>query len=63
MHFYNNNRMPQNNTQGSPSTFKKHLTNLSTLGDGARYVSNKRQRQNSRENAQEVHDIDECIDE
>jgi hypothetical protein len=62
MHFYNNNRMPQNNTQDSPSRFKRHLTNHSTLGDENRYVNNKKKRQNSRENAEEVHDIDERID-
>ncbi|CAF3800418.1 unnamed protein product, partial [Rotaria sp. Silwood1] len=63
MHFYNNNRMSQNNTQGSPSTFKRHLTNHSTLGDDARYVNNKRQRQNSQENAEEAHDNHERIEE
>ncbi|CAF3975469.1 unnamed protein product, partial [Rotaria sp. Silwood1] len=55
--------MSQNNTQGSPSTFKRHLTNHSTLGDDARYVNNKRQRQNSQENAEEAHDNHERIEE
>ncbi|CAM4829840.1 unnamed protein product [Rotaria magnacalcarata] len=59
MHFYNNNLMSQNNTQGSPSTFKRHLTNHSTLGDDARYVNNKRQRQNSQDNIDKVYDNDE----
>ncbi|CAF2735426.1 unnamed protein product [Rotaria sp. Silwood2] len=63
MHFYNNNRMSQMNTQESPSTFKRHLTNHSTFGDDARYVSNKRQRQNSQENVEEFHDNEERIEE
>lgn len=63
MHFYNNNRMSQNNTQGSPSTFKRHLTNHSALGDDVRYLNNKRQRQNSQDNADKVYDNDERIGE
>ncbi|CAF4243404.1 unnamed protein product, partial [Rotaria magnacalcarata] len=51
--------MSQNNTQGSPSTFKRHLKNHSTLGDDARYVNNKRQRQNSQDNIDKVYDNDE----
>ncbi|CAF2715004.1 unnamed protein product [Rotaria sp. Silwood2] len=53
--------MSQNNTQGSPSTFKRHLASHSTLGDDVRYVNNKRQRKNSQGNAEEIHDHDERI--
>ncbi|CAF2744899.1 unnamed protein product [Rotaria sp. Silwood2] len=63
MHFYNNSRISQNNIRGSPSTFKRHLTNYSTLGDDARYSNNKRQRQNSQDNAEEIYDNDERIGE
>src|ERR1700722_19920741 len=62
MNFYNNNRIPQNYTQDTSSTFKRHLTNHSTLGDDARYANNKRQRQNSQGNAEDTHNIGECTE-
>ncbi|CAF2754887.1 unnamed protein product [Rotaria sp. Silwood2] len=55
--------MSQNNAQDSPSTFKRHLTKHSTLGDDTRYVNSKRQRQNSQENVEEVYNNDERIEE
>ncbi|CAF2008852.1 unnamed protein product [Rotaria magnacalcarata] len=53
------NTTNKGNSQRSPSTFKRHLTNHSTLGDDARYLNNKRQRQNSQDNIDKVYDNDE----
>ncbi|CAF4339073.1 unnamed protein product, partial [Rotaria sp. Silwood2] len=63
MHFYNNNRISQNNIRGLPSTFKRHLTNHSTLGDDPGNSNNKRQRQISQDNTEEDCDNDERIGE
>ena len=61
MKFYNNNRAAPNVMQSSPSTFKRHLTNQSGIGDDTRSVNNKKQRQNHQEYDTEINGIDERI--
>jgi hypothetical protein len=59
MQFYNNNRAASNVMQSSPSTFKRHLTSQSGIGDDTSSGNNKKQRQNHQEYDTEIHDIDE----